>query len=85
MSDNAELLIRKYRRMIVLLLVCIAMMIGLELQLKAMGLGMYFPPRFLLFAVLVDLYCIALFFWFIRRTRVRRLQSQGSQTAGNIK
>jgi hypothetical protein len=67
------------------LMVCIAIMIGLELELKARGLRTYFPPRIILFAVLFDLHRIALFFWFIRRTRTRKLRSQGSQTGGNTK
>jgi len=82
-GDSAELVIKKYRRNIVLLFISIVVIIGVELDFKARGLGIYFPPQLFWLAILTDLYCIALFLWFIRRTKARKLQSQASQKTSN--
>jgi len=74
LPDRTEMQMRRWRLIVVVLTVCIVLLIATELQLRLMGLQMYLPLSFLLFAVLGDLYCICFFFWLIKRARKKQKQ-----------
>jgi hypothetical protein len=67
--DSSEMQISRWRRMIVLLLVGLALFVGTELQLRFIGLQMNMPPWLLPFMVIGDFISICFFLWQIRRVR----------------
>ena len=69
MSDSAELQVRRLRRIITLLLGCMAVLLALKWQLAFMRQQMYLPPQFLLFAAIGDSICICFLLWRIRRIK----------------